>query len=109
MDVHQIGKFWAGQPFDLELDTYQGRTLSGNCDLCFLKPANQIFTLIQVQPERADWWAKMESFAASVGNKASGMIFRSDRPSYAQMAKFAAEQRRLFNDEESPIACFCGD
>lgn len=39
----------------------------------------------------------------------NGGRFRSDRPSYAQMAQFAAEQRRLFDEDESPVACYCGD
>ena len=39
----------------------------------------------------------------------NGSRFRSDRPSYAQMAKFAAEQCRLFAEDESPVACYCGD
>ena len=36
-------------------------------------------------------------------------VFRSDRTSYAQMAKFAAEQRDMFDKNEEAIACFCGD
>jgi hypothetical protein len=34
--------------------------------------------------------------------------FHKDRPSYAQMAKFAEQQMDMFSDEEG-IACFCGD
>lgn len=105
--VHDITEFWAAQPFQLELPTYQGRTLAGNCDLCFLKPANQVFTLIAEKPERATWWARMESLA--LASKPSGAVFRSDRPGYAQMLQYASQQLDMFDQAEEGMACFCGD
>lgn len=33
--VREVTAFWQAQPFDLELLTVNGRTLEGNCDLCF--------------------------------------------------------------------------
>jgi 3'-phosphoadenosine 5'-phosphosulfate sulfotransferase (PAPS reductase)/FAD synthetase len=105
--VQEVGEFWAKQPFNLGLTTYNGRTLSGNCDLCFLKPAAQIQSLITEKPERALFWIRME--ALSLSSKPSGAVFRSDRPSYANMAKFAADQRDMFDPNEEGIACFCGD
>jgi hypothetical protein len=81
--------------------------MHGNCDLCFLKPAAQVLALIAEKPERAVWWAKMEALA--LASKPSGAVFRSDRPSYAQMAKFADEQKDMFDHNEEAIACFCGD
>lgn len=106
--VEDVGEFWSRQPFNLELPTYNGRTLAGNCDLCFLKPANQIFTLIKEKPERAVWWAKMEALA--LASKPSGARFRSDRPSYQQMLDYARDQGDLFADaNEEAIGCFCGD
>lgn len=107
VDVHQVGEFWSRQPFNLELPTYNGRTLAGNCDLCFLKPTNQIFTLIQEKPERAIWWAKMEALA--LASKPSGTVFRSDRPSYQQMLDYSRQQQNLFDPQEEGISCFCGD
>ena len=102
-----VGAFWRSQPFDLGLPNMNGVTMHGNCDLCFLKPAAQVLSLIQEQPERAIWWARMEG---SITNAkiANGGRFRSDRPSYAEMMRFATEQRDMFDDEEA-IACFCGD
>jgi len=102
-----VGKFWKVQPFDLELPNMNGVTMHGNCDLCFLKGGAQILSLITEKPERAVWWAKMEALA--LASKPSGAVFRSDRPSYAQMAKFSAEQRDMFDANEEGIACFCGD
>lgn len=105
--VQDISDFWAVQPFNLELPTYKGRTLAGNCDLCFLKPLNQVATLIAEKPERAIWWAKMEALA--LASKPSGATFRKDRPNYASMMKFAADQLSLIDPDEEGIACFCGD
>jgi 3'-phosphoadenosine 5'-phosphosulfate sulfotransferase (PAPS reductase)/FAD synthetase len=105
--LQDIDEFWKRQPFRLELPTVNGRTLAGNCDLCFLKAANQVQTLIAEKPERAVWWAKMEALA--LASRPDGAVFRKDRPSYAQMAAYAASQRDMFDPNEEAIACFCGD
>jgi 3'-phosphoadenosine 5'-phosphosulfate sulfotransferase (PAPS reductase)/FAD synthetase len=105
--VQHISDFWAAQSFQLELPTYSGRTLAGNCDLCFLKGASQVQSLIAEKPERAVWWAKMEALA--LASRPDGAVFRKDRPSYAQMAAYAAAQRDMFDNNEEAIACFCGD
>jgi 3'-phosphoadenosine 5'-phosphosulfate sulfotransferase (PAPS reductase)/FAD synthetase len=102
-----VGAFWRAQTFDLGLPNNNGVTMHGNCDLCFLKGGAQIMSLIAEKPERAIWWAKMEALA--LASKPSGAIFRSDRPSYASMAKFAANQVDMFDQSEETIACFCGD
>ena len=102
-----VGEFWRNQSFDLELPNMDGVTMHGNCDLCFLKPAAQIQSLIQEKPERAVWWVKME--ALELSSKPSGAMFRNDRPSYAEMSKFANEQRDMFDPAEPAIPCFCGD
>jgi 3'-phosphoadenosine 5'-phosphosulfate sulfotransferase (PAPS reductase)/FAD synthetase len=107
--VQDVGRFWDAQPFNLGLDTFNGRTLAGNCDLCFLKPAAQIQSLITEKPERAEFWIRMEALALALASKPSGAVFRSDRPKYAQMLKFSKEQRDMFDSAEEGIACFCGD
>ena len=83
-----------------------GVTPNGNCDLCFLK--SKIPSLIQEKPERATWWAKMESLDLEKqvnGNKQ----FSKDRPSYARMLEFSKQQGDLFDLDEEGISCFCGD
>lgn len=95
-----VQQFWKRQPFDLGLSFRDGVTASGNCDLCFLKGASQIMSLIAEKPERAVWWAKMEE---KIGT------FRSDRQSYAQMLAFSQDQRDMFDKNEEAISCFCGD
>ena len=109
VSVQDIGEFWSKQSFNLELPTYNGRTLAGNCDLCFLKPANQVATLIAERPDRAIWWANMEALALALASKPSGATFRKDRPGYASMMQFASEQLTVFDENEEGIACFCGD
>lgn len=102
-----VGEFWRSQSFDLGLPNMNGVTMHGNCDLCFLKGGAQVLSLIQEKPERAVWWAKMEALA--LASRPSGAVFRSDRPSYSQMIKFASEQKDMFDPNEETIACFCGD
>jgi len=102
-----VGKFWESMPFDLELPNINGVTMHGNCDLCYLKGGAQILSLIKEKPERAVWWAKMEALA--LASAPDGAVFRKDRPSYAEMAKFAEQQRDMFDTQEEGIACFCGD
>ena len=110
VSVGDVAAFWDSQPFTLELPTFNGRTLAGNCDLCFLKPAAQVASLIAEKPERAMFWIRMEALALALASKPSGAVFRSDRPSYAAMLKTASVQTDFIghNDEEA-IACFCGD
>lgn len=105
--VQHIGEFWDKQAFNLELPTYKGRTLAGNCDLCFLKPMNQVATLIAEKPERAIWWAQMEALA--LASRPDGATFRKDRPNYASMVQFTLQQISIFDQDEEGIACFCGD
>ena len=105
-----VGAFWRSQPFDLGLPNMNGKTMHGNCDLCFLKPAAQILALIAEKPERATWWARMEREIPAMGRTTpDGSLFRIDRPSYSALTRIAADQRDMFDPNEEAIACFCGD
>ena len=105
-----VGKFWREQSFDLQLPNMNGVTMHGNCDLCFLKSANQIQSLINEKPERAIWWAKMEQTIESKTKEfGSHARFRKDRPSYSQMYEFSKQQMNMFDLNEEAIPCFCGD
>jgi 3'-phosphoadenosine 5'-phosphosulfate sulfotransferase (PAPS reductase)/FAD synthetase len=104
-----VGEFWRNQLFDLQLPNINGVTYHGNCDLCFLKGGAQVLSLIAEKPERGIWWAKMEALALALASKPSGAVFRSDRPSYASMIQFAADQTDMFGPDDESIACFCGD
>jgi 3'-phosphoadenosine 5'-phosphosulfate sulfotransferase (PAPS reductase)/FAD synthetase len=104
-----VGEFWRNQKFDLELPNINGVTKNGNCDLCFLKGTQQIMSLVSEKPERAIWWAKMETLVQT-SNKSfgDGGRFRKDRPGYSELAKFIDKQGDFFGHDES-IECFCGD
>jgi 3'-phosphoadenosine 5'-phosphosulfate sulfotransferase (PAPS reductase)/FAD synthetase len=104
-----VGQFWKEQSFDLKLPNHNGVTMHGNCDLCFLKSASQIQSLIIEKPERAIWWAKMEEGVASATGYGPNSVFRKDRPNYSQMLKFSQDQRNMFDPNEQGIDCFCGD
>jgi hypothetical protein len=105
--VRDVSDFWQAQPFDLELLPVNGRTLEGNCDLCFLKPHGQRLALIKARPEAAVWCICMESL--NLASRPSGARLRNDVPTYADLARFTADQRDLFDAAEEAIACFCGD
>ena len=108
--VQDVTDFWAAQDFDLMLTTINGRTLDGNCDLCFLKGAKQIYSLIASDRSKGEWWARMERTAvSSSGITGNGALFRFDRPSYQQMLDYSDTQFDMFADHEEAIACFCGD
>jgi len=108
ISTFDVADFWKQQSFDLELPNNNGKTMHGNCDLCYLKPASQVLSLIAEKPERAMWWIKHEKDAAKrcVGD---GQFFAIDRPNYEQMLKFSQEQRDMFDPEEEAISCFCGE
>lgn len=108
VSVQDVLRFWELSPFNLDLQTANGQTPEGNCDLCFLKPAHRVFSLVAMKPERAIWWAAQEGSISNPSIK-NGGLFRSDRPSYAQMAKYASEQLDMFSPDEEGIECFCGD
>lgn len=108
IDVGEVSRFWASQAFDLALPNMNGKTMHGNCDLCFLKGGNQVLALIREKPERALWWMKAEALALS--SKPSGAVFRSDRPSYKSMYEMATKHGELFPFEDETIECIgCTD
>jgi 3'-phosphoadenosine 5'-phosphosulfate sulfotransferase (PAPS reductase)/FAD synthetase len=102
-----VSQFWAEQPFDLGLPNINGVTPHGNCDLCFLKGASLVESLIEEDPSRADWWARMEREVGA--SKKSGGVWRKDRPTYAQMQIIARDQGQLNLAGDESIPCFCGD
>ena len=99
-----------GAPFTILANSaFNGRTLAGNCDLCFLKPAAQVSSLIAEKPQRATFWIRMEALALALASKPSGAVFRSDRPSYAAMLQTAQTQVDFIGHDEEALSCFCGD
>jgi 3'-phosphoadenosine 5'-phosphosulfate sulfotransferase (PAPS reductase)/FAD synthetase len=108
--VQDVTDFWKAQPFDLMLPTVNGRTLEGNCDLCFPKGAKQVYSIIASDRRKAEWWARMERTAKSSSSiTGDGALFRFDRPSYQQMLDYSDIQIDMFADHDETIAFFCGD
>lgn len=109
--VEDVGAFWAASDFDLRLPNMNGRTMHGNCDLCFLKGGDQVLSLIRENPQRAVWWMAQEGRIASAGKfRGDGARFRSDRPSYAEMHRMATSHGELFAfDDEALQDCACTD
>jgi 3'-phosphoadenosine 5'-phosphosulfate sulfotransferase (PAPS reductase)/FAD synthetase len=93
--------FWDNQSFNLQTVTVNGNSLLSNCDLCFLKKANHLVSLIRDNPNRAIWWAEQE--------KIIGARFNQAHPSYADMLTFNEKQNGFLFENEETIACFCGD
>jgi len=102
--VRDVTAFWTAQPFDLGLPNQNGTTPMGNCDLCFLKGAGKIASIIAAEPERAAWWARMETI---VGQGTTTGTFRTDRPSYAAM--LSQGNLALADDSPDTIDCACTD
>jgi 3'-phosphoadenosine 5'-phosphosulfate sulfotransferase (PAPS reductase)/FAD synthetase len=97
-----VRDFWATQPFDLGLPIdFDGTTIDGNCDGCFLKPPYQRVAAMARNPAMPVWWIAMEDL--------TGGTFTKDGHTYRSMANFAAGQQNMFDPNEEAIDCFCGD
>lgn len=60
IDTADVLDWWKKNDFDLQLPSEGGRTILGNCDLCFMKGANDVIRILDEHPEMADWWIKLE-------------------------------------------------
>lgn len=107
--VRDVTEFWSKQPFDLELPNINGKTVHGNCDLCYLKSTNILQSLIAEKPEKALWWAKMEKKVLEQGRvHPINAFFSRERPSYQKMYDNFFNQK-TFDFADETISCFCGD
>ena len=97
--VRDVRAFWAQQPFDLQLKSYEG-----NCDLCFLKSKAKLQALMRENPGMADWWIAQE--AAVTTDNPAGRRF-TDYP-YATMADQVTRQGFLFEDDGEEFDAECG-
>jgi len=89
--IYDVEKFWEQQSFKLNLPVVQGKTIKGNCDLCFLKSESQIASMIRDHPELAKWWIDAE--------ERTGKNFERRRP-LKTFANFVnSQQDWIFNNE----------
>jgi hypothetical protein len=98
--------FWAGQPFDLGL-----RSWEGNCDMCFLKGYGKLLRIAQENPDAVRWWAQAEAEARS--SKPQGARFRVDRPPYRELLRIVQSEPGLpgvFDENHGAVVdCFCSE
>lgn len=106
-----VGEFWRYQEFDLGLPNMNGKTMHGNCDLCFLKGAQTTLRLIAERPETAVWWIAQEYRIQSSGQiKGNGATFRKDRPRYSRLHEIAVGQDDFIGFPDYEIDCIgCTD
>jgi 3'-phosphoadenosine 5'-phosphosulfate sulfotransferase (PAPS reductase)/FAD synthetase len=106
-----VGDFWNAQEFDLHLPNMNGKTMHGNCDLCFLKGAGQTLSLISENSKLADWWIAQESRPFTETEQAAKTgKFRKDRPSYFEIKQMATNQGDFYGYEDVELAdCGCTD
>ena len=101
--IEDVIEFWENHEFDLRLTQVNGKTLAGNCDLCYLKGKDTLVQIIKEDPSRADWWIKQEQ---KFGEH-NGATFRKDR-NYIQLVDISKQPTLDFADDES-FSCFCHD
>lgn len=102
--IEDVMEFWENNEFDLKLRSFNGKTLGGNCDLCFLKNIQTQTMIIKEEPHRAEWWLKQE---AKFDNKANK--FRKDRD-FIRIVDLSKQEQDLFEGLDSDIhTCFCHD
>ena len=88
--------FWADQPFDLQLEAYEG-----NCDVCFLKSVEKKKRIMRDRPDLGEWWIAEERGVTA--KTPAGVQFTTEY-SYADLAREVAESPRLpFVDDSRRI------
>jgi 3'-phosphoadenosine 5'-phosphosulfate sulfotransferase (PAPS reductase)/FAD synthetase len=101
---HDVLDYWSAQPFDLQLQPYEG-----NCHLCFLKKRKVKQRLIREQPDLTAWWQKWEdrkqASSAVTGNGARWRIEKGHA-----IAELKADSANLLAQMEmfgSSMDCAC--
>ena len=92
--------YWKNSPFDLKLPSINGKTIAGNCDLCFLKGTQTTLNLLKERPQLANWWSDMET-----KHKAK---FRTNRPDYIKLVDLSQKNFETELDD-THFSCFCHD
>lgn len=115
IDEFMVRKFWDAMPFDLNLKDFQG-----NCDLCFLKSTRKKLTILNENPEIADWWLSMENLYADEKQEIFDVYRNRSVDDLAEMAQnfdnlvidayeSGKLQPNLFTYKDADdIDCFCG-
>lgn len=91
-----VMQFWKEQSFDLKLPNIKGKTPLGNCDGCFMKSEKTRAFLARYQPDRAEWWDRME--------KETGTTFTHEKP-WGDLIDHAKNQADWVFDDKSEVYC----
>jgi len=89
--INDVESFWTKQSFKLNLPIVNGKTMMGNCDMCFLKSEAQIAMMMRQFPEKAKWWIDME--------KQTGKQFNRDR-GLEKMSNYVERQQDWVFDQQ---------
>lgn len=92
----QVRDFWRQSEFDLGLEDYQG-----NCDLCFKKSRKKRLRIMQENPEKIEWWAKMEEACGEYTFDRHGVTIK-------ELSKRLCDgDKSIFdNDKDQHCSCF---
>lgn len=94
--------FWAEQPFDLGLKSYEG-----NCDLCFLKSRRRLEALMRETPGIDAWWSEQERVVTDLRATAAGARFVTEY-SYADLKRQITRAPTFFDPWEDDHDAECG-
>ena len=111
LTLQDVSKFWKDAEFDLSLPSFDGKTLAGNCDMCFLKGKRTLIALAKERPDLADWWIEQEQkvFTSRTTGESSTATFRKNME-FIECVNIATKensQPMLFEDDGR--SCFCHD
>ena len=99
--LKDVSNFWNSNTFDLKLPSHDGKTLAGNCDLCFLKGTRTLTKLVKEKPDLTEWWINEE--------KKMKNTFKN-KISYIDILDLSNKKQAQidFLDDDSR-SCFCHD
>lgn len=101
--VGDVRAFWAAQPFDLRLQSYEG-----NCDLCFLKSLPKRVRIARERPELVKWWADWEQAKQATARAANGAEFHQGQP-FTRIIDLAKQDVMPFGEADEDIPCSCAE
>jgi len=108
-----IREWWSRQEFDLQLADYEG-----NCDLCWKKSKRKLMTLLQDDPQMAEWWDLMErryskgQYYFYRGNESTKMLLekagKQNFIRWTDLQLLRERQTELFDTElDFELPCHC--
>lgn len=94
-----VAEFWRKMPFTLELEDVSGKTPRGNCDGCFLKSEANLAALARDHPDRARWWADIESLGGRIAGQRDVAYFNQRRPVQSVIDMVESQGDWIFDED----------